>query len=101
MSVSLPSSEHKVRRVRLKIDIGGTIGDAAWKDLRHFSEILGGVFGPEEGSSGSCEHAPHEPHRDGEWCGALIEVENHLLAEYAVAHYLEQSCVIDAYEETE
>ena len=85
-----------MRRVRLQIDISGTLGDTAWKDLRHFPEILGGAFGPEEGSSGPCEHSSHEPHRGGEWCGAVIEVENHLLAEYAVAHYLEQPRVIDA-----
>ncbi|MBI1955004.1 MAG: hypothetical protein HYS38_01260 [Acidobacteria bacterium] len=88
-----------MRRVRLQIDISGTLGDAAWRDLHHFAEIHGGVFGSEEGSSGPCEHSPHEPHRDGEWCGAVIEVENHLLAEYAVAHYLEQPRVMDAYVE--
>ncbi|MBI4463413.1 MAG: hypothetical protein HY647_01805 [Acidobacteria bacterium] len=85
-----------MRRVRLQIDISGTIGDAAWKDLRHFSEIHGGSFGPEEGSSGPCEHAPHESHQKGEWCGAVVELETHLLAEYAVAHYLEQPRVMDA-----
>ena len=85
-----------MRRVRLQIDISGTIGDAVWKDLRHFPEILGGAFGPEEGSSGPCEHAPHKPHRDGEWCGAVVFVEN-FLAEYALPHYLEQPRVRDAY----
>jgi len=63
----------------------------------NISQISSALFSPEEGSSGACDHAAGEPHRAGEWCGAVIEVENHLLAEYAVAHYLEQPRVTDAY----
>ena len=84
-------------RIRLQIDIGGTVGTEAWDHLRHFAEVSSCWFSSEEGSSGPCEHPPNEPHRKGEWCGAVIELENHLLAEYAVAHYLEQPQVIDAY----
>jgi hypothetical protein len=86
-----------VKRVRLKIDISGTVGSEAWEKLKHFPEISSALFSPEEGTSGTCEHAAGEPHRAGEWCGAVIEVESHLLAEYAVAHYLEQPRVTDAY----
>ena len=85
-----------MRRVRLQIDISGTLGDEAWRELHHFAEIHGGVFGPQEGSSGPCDHAPHEPHRDGEWCGAVVFVED-FLAEYALPQYLEQPRVMDAY----
>jgi hypothetical protein len=81
----------------LKIDVGGTVGTAAWDNLRHFDEISSGRFGPDEGSGGPCAHAPNEPHRPGEWFGAVVLLEKHLLAEYAVAHYLEQSRVMDAY----
>ena len=85
-----------VTRIRLQIDISGTLGNAAWETLRHFAEAAGGQFGPEEGTSGPCLHGEQEPHREGEWCGAIILLENHLLAEYALAHYLEQPQVLDA-----
>ena len=84
-------------RIRLKIDIGGTVGSAAWEGLKQFPEAAGGWFSAEEGCGGPCEHDPNEPHLPGEWWGAVIELENHLLAEYALAHYLEQPRVLDAY----
>ena len=84
-------------RVRLQIDIAGTVGTEAWDRLQHYAEVSGGWFSPEEGSSGPCQHLPNEPHLAGEWCGAVILVEHHLLGEYAVAHYLEQPGVKDAY----
>jgi hypothetical protein len=90
-----------VTRIRLQIDIAGTVGTEAWENLRHYEEVSSGWFSPEEGSSGPCEHLPVEPHRPGEWCGAVILVEHHLLAEYALAHYLEQPRVLDAYLEDE
>jgi hypothetical protein len=86
-----------VTRIRLQIDIGGTIGTEAWDNLKHFEEVSGGRFGPDEGSGEPCEHLPAEPHAKGEWFGAVVLVEHHLLAEYAVAHYLEQPRVKDAY----
>jgi hypothetical protein len=86
-----------VTRIRLQIDVGGTIGTEAWDGLKQYEEVSGGRFGPDEGSSGSCEHADGEPHRRGEWFGAVIDLEHHLLAEYALAHYLEQPRVLDAY----
>lgn len=73
------------------------MGTSAWDELRHFGEISGGRFGHEEGSSGLCQHSPEAPHASGEWLGAVILVEQHLIAEYAVAHYLEQPRVLDAY----
>ena len=84
-------------RIRLEIDISGTIGAEAWDNLRHYEEVSSGRLSPEEGSSGPCDHVPAEPHRNGEWCGAVVLLEHHLLAEYAVAHYLEQPRVKDAY----
>jgi len=86
-----------VTRIRLHIDISGTVGTEAWDRLPHFGEVLGGWFSPEEGSSGPCQHDQESPHLPGEWCGAVIELENHLLAEYAVAHYLVLPRVLDAY----
>lgn len=88
-------------RLRLRIDIGGTVGTEAWEGLPHFPEVHSGRFGPEEGSSGPCQHGTDEPHSAGEWCGAVVVVENHLLAEYALAHYLEQARVLDACLETD
>jgi hypothetical protein len=82
--------------VRLKIDIGGTVGDEAWRKLRQFDEIQSVAFGPEYGSSGECKHAPTAPHAKGEWRGALIRVRDPLLAQYALSHYLEQEGVLDA-----
>lgn len=82
--------------LRLKIDVSGTVGDEAWRELRQFDEIKRAAFGPQFGSSGACKHAPGEPHGKGEWMGAEIELQTPLLAQYAVSHYLEQDRVLDA-----
>ena len=82
--------------VRLKIDVSGTRGDEAWKNLKQFDQIQSAAFGPQFGSSGACKHAPSEPHVKGEWVGAEIRLQTPLLAQYAVSHYLEQSRVLDA-----
>jgi hypothetical protein len=82
--------------VRLKIDIGGTRGDEAWRKLQHFGEIQSASFGAEFGSSGECKHPSNAPHSKGEWRGALIRLSTSLLAQYAVSHYLEQERVLDA-----
>jgi hypothetical protein len=82
--------------VKLKIDLAGTVGDEAWRRLRHFEEIQSASFGPQYGSSGECRHAPEAPHARGEWCGATIRLQTPLLAQYAVSHYLEQERVMDA-----
>jgi len=82
--------------VRLKIDIAGTVGDEAWRRIKHFGEIQGAAFGPEYGSSGDCQHPAGAPHAKGEWRGALIKLPTPLLAQYAVSHYLEQPGVLDA-----
>lgn len=83
-------------RVRLKIDIGGTVGDAAWRRIKQFDEIQGAAFGEEYGGSGPCRHAPDQPHARGEWRGAVVKLATPLLAQYAVSHYLEQPGVLDA-----
>jgi hypothetical protein len=82
--------------VQLKIDVSGTVGDEAWRNLRQFDEIQSAVFGPKFGSSGICKHAANLPHSKGEWIGAEIRLETPLLAQYAVSHYLEQERVLDA-----
>ncbi len=82
--------------VKLKIDVSGTVGDEAWRNLRQFDEIQSAAFGPKFGSSGSCKHAASQPHAKGEWIGAEIKLETPLLAQYAVSHYLEQERVLDA-----
>ena len=43
-------------KVRLKIDVGGTVGDHAWRDIKQFDPIQSAEFGPQFGSSG-CKHA--------------------------------------------
>ncbi len=82
--------------VRLKIDVAGTIGDQAWRDLKQFDQIQSAEFGPRFGSSGSCNHPANCPHLKGEWIGAEIRLQTPLLAQYAVSHYLEQERVLDA-----
>lgn len=84
-------------RVRIKIKVAGTIGTQAWDELQQFSEATSGRFGPDEGQGRECTHAPEQPHGYGEWFGAVVLVREHITAEYAVAHYLEQPRVLDAY----
>jgi hypothetical protein len=82
--------------LKLKIDVSGTVGDAAWRELKQFDQIQSAKFGPQFGSSGSCNHPPEAPHRKGEWIGAEICLQTPLLAQYAMSHYLEQERVLDA-----
>ncbi len=82
--------------VRLKIDVSGTSGDEAWRNLRQYDEIQSAAFGPKFGAGGSCTHPTDAPHRKGEWIGAEIRLQTPLLAQYAVSHYLEQDRVLDA-----
>jgi hypothetical protein len=82
--------------VRLKIDVAGTVGDEAWRSLKPFEPVQAVAYGAQQGGSGACRHAPGEPHRVGEWRGARVTVATHLLAQYAVRHYLEQDRVLDA-----
>ena len=82
--------------VRLKIDVSGTVGDEAWRQIKPYEEIQSAAFGPQFGSSGPCKHPPNAPHSKGEWVGAEVKVATPLLAQYAVSHYLEQDRVLDA-----
>lgn len=82
--------------VRVKLDVSGTLGDDAWRTLRPFEHAQQMAYGPAVGSSGPCGHPPEEPHRPGEWQAARITVPDHLLAQYAVRHFLEQQRVLDA-----
>jgi len=82
--------------VKLKIDVSGTIGDEAWREIKQFDQIQSAAFGPQFGTGGSCKHAPEMPHTKGEWIGAEIRLQTPLLAQYAVSHYLEQERVLDA-----
>lgn len=82
--------------LKLKIDLSGTVGDEAWRRLRHFDQVQAAFFGPEFGSSGPCQHPPGSAHPAGEWRGAEVLLANSLLAQYAMSHYLEQEGVLDA-----
>lgn len=82
--------------VRLKIDVSGTLGDEAWRQIKPFDQIQSAKFGPEFGSSGACKHPVNAPHAKGEWIAAEIRLQTPLLAQYAVSHYLEQERVLDA-----
>ena len=82
--------------LKLKIDVSGTVGDAAWREIQHFDQIQSADFGPQFGSGGRCNHAPDAPHAKGEWIGAEIRLQTPLLAQYAMSHYLEQERVLDA-----
>ncbi len=81
--------------VKIKIDVGGTVGDQAFRQLRQYEEMQSAQFGPQFGSSGACKHSPDEPHAKGEWIGAEVKVATSLLAQYAMSHYLEQERVLD------
>jgi hypothetical protein len=85
-----------VSTVRLKVDVSGTTGDEAWRQIRPFDDIQSADFGPKFGSGGRCNHPLNAPHTKGEWIGAEIKVQTPLLAQYAVSHYLEQDRVLDA-----
>jgi hypothetical protein len=82
--------------LKLKIDVSGTVGDAAWHEIKPFDQIQSADFGPQFGSGGRCNHAPDAPHGKGEWIGAEIRLQTPLLAQYAMSHYLEQERVLDA-----
>jgi hypothetical protein len=82
--------------VRLKIDVSGTAGDKAWREIKQFDQIQSADFGPQFGSGGRCNHAPDAAHGKGEWIGAEVRLQTPLLAQYAVSHYLEQERVLDA-----
>jgi hypothetical protein len=83
-------------RIRLKVDLAGTVGDQAWRELKQFDQIVSAEFGPQFGSGGVCKHATNAPHEKGEWMGAEFCLQTPLLAQYAVSHYLEQERVLDA-----
>ncbi|MGA2414312.1 MAG: hypothetical protein ABSF59_07680 [Candidatus Sulfotelmatobacter sp.] len=95
--------------VRLKIDVSGTVGGEAWREIQQFDQIQSAEFGPQFGSGGlSPSHVaaassavpPGEarriPYPKGAWIGAEIRLQTPLLAQYAVSHYLEQERVLDA-----
>jgi len=82
--------------LKLKIDVSGTVGDAAWREIKQFDQIQSAEFGPQFGSSGPSKHPPGTPYAKGEWIGAEIRLQTPLLAQYAMSHYLEQERVLDA-----
>jgi hypothetical protein len=95
--------------VRLKIDVAGTVGDAAWREINQFDQIQSADFGPQFGSGGlstspvataASAMPPSEvsrnPYPKGAWIGAEIKLLTPLLAQYAVSYYLEQERVLDA-----
>jgi hypothetical protein len=82
--------------VRLKIDVSGTVGDDAWRQIKQFDQIQSAEFGPQFGSSGRSNLPSDQPYAKGEWIGAEIRLQTPLLAQYAVSHYLEQDRVLDA-----
>jgi hypothetical protein len=81
--------------LKLKIDVSGTVGDEAWREIKQFDQIQSADFGPQYGSSPH-NHPPDAPHGKGEWIGAEIKLQTPLLAQYAMSHYLEQERVLDA-----
>lgn len=92
-------------KLRLKIDVSGTTGDEAFRALHHYEEMEVASFGPQygfgdaahpKGIDGACSHELTARHPGGEWIGAEIRLPSPLLAQYAVAHYLEQPRVLDA-----
>jgi len=87
--------------VKLKIDVSGTAGDEAWREIKQFDQIQNAAFGPQFGSgslsaSPVATATPTVPYTKGAWIGAEIKLQTPLLAQYAVSHYLEQERVLDA-----
>jgi hypothetical protein len=103
--------------VRLKIDVSGTTGDEAWREINQFDQIQSADFGPQFGSGGLSAgpvvtaasavppkpalslpkgEARRNPYPKGAWIAAEIKLQTPLLAQYAVSHYLEQERVLDA-----
>jgi hypothetical protein len=95
--------------VRLKIDVAGTVGDQAWREINQFDQIQSADFGPQFGSGGLVPNpvatgtptalrsqSTPKPYPKGAWIGAEIRLQTPLLAQYAVSHYLEQERVLDA-----
>ena len=95
--------------VRLKIDVSGTTGDQAWREINQFDQIQSASFGPQFGSGGLSANsvttatsaappseAKRKPYPKGAWIGAEIKLQTPLLAQYAISHYLEQDRVLDA-----
>jgi hypothetical protein len=103
--------------VRLKIDVAGTVGDEAWREIKQFDQIQSADFGPQFGSGGLVPshvataasavppkpalslpkgEAWRNPYPKGAWIGAEIRLQTPLLAQYAVSYYLEQDRVLDA-----
>jgi len=95
--------------VRLRIDVSGTTGDEAWREINQFDQIQSANFGPQFGSGGLSTNpvataasavppieATQKPYPKGAWIGAEIKLQTPLLAQYAVSHYLEQDRVLDA-----
>ncbi|MFZ0276627.1 MAG: hypothetical protein WA254_03185 [Candidatus Sulfotelmatobacter sp.] len=95
--------------LRLKIDVSGTTGDQAWREINQFDQIQSASFGPQFGSGGLSaspvataasaappSEAKRKPYPKGAWIGAEIKLQTPLLAQYAVSHYLEQDRVLDA-----
>ncbi|HVI08552.1 MAG TPA: hypothetical protein VND65_09695 [Candidatus Binatia bacterium] len=82
--------------LRLKIDVSGTKGDEAWREINQFDQIQSASFGPQFGSGGVRPGSPDAPYPKGAWVGAEIKLQTPLLAQYAMSHYLEQERVLDA-----
>ena len=83
-------------RLKLKIDVSGTIGDEAWREINQFDQIQSATFGPQFGSGGVDKHDPKITYGKGAWIGAEVRLQTPLLAQYAMSHYLEQERVLDA-----
>lgn len=87
--------------LRLKIDVSGTTGDEAWRELNQFDQIQSAQFGPQFGSgeiptTSATQGKSPAPYPKGAWIGAEIKLQTPLLAQYAMSHYLEQERVLDA-----
>jgi hypothetical protein len=82
--------------VRLQIDVSGTLGEEVWRNLRHFDLADAASMESHPESGKMCKHPADAVHPHGESLSATIQVETMLLAQYAVAHYVEQNRVLDA-----
>jgi hypothetical protein len=47
--------------LKLKVDVSGTVGNAAWREIQRFDQIQSADFGPQFGSGGAVIIRPTHP----------------------------------------
>ena len=86
------NKEALLKKLWLELDIAGTLGDDAWVDMDQPKGFIEGGVITEKAKSG-CDHPVDQPHSEGEWREAWVQVED-LHAEDAINFYKEKERVL-------